>query len=204
MKFQLPTGSRNVILLVFIQDSSVSTGAGLAGLTQASSITGGYVKRDGLGVALTVDEDVATEGDYQAPSTAGQVRIGTPANMPAGFYELHFHDDLFSGADWITLGFAGATNMATLALEIQFDQAIIEFVVDNTGFAPTTTEFEVSSITEATASHFIGRVIAFPSDTLFGQATVITDYTLSGGGRGHFTVEALTDAPANNQRGRIY
>ncbi len=68
--------------------------------------------------------------------------------------------------------------------------------VTNAGFSPTTTEFETSDITTAAADHWIGRVLIFGSGTLAQQATVITDYALSSG-RGHFTVTALTSAPAN-------
>lgn len=125
MKFQVIKGETSVILTVFIQDSSATTGAGLGSLDQTSSITGGYVKRDGTGVALAVDENVTTEGTYAAPSTAAQVRIGTPANMTTGVYELHFHNDLFTTADWVTITLDGATNMAPLTLEIQLvDQPI--------------------------------------------------------------------------------
>lgn len=69
--------------------------------------------------------------------------------------------------------------------------------VDNTAFTPTTTELETSSITTAAANHWVGRNIIFTSGTLQGQATVINAYSLSGGGRGHFTYTALTSAPAN-------
>jgi hypothetical protein len=151
MKFAIKKGSTSVILPVFIQDSSSTVGAGLSGLIETSSITGGYVKRNGLGVALTVDEDVTTEGTYQAPTTAAQVRIGTPANMPAGFYELHFHNDLFTTADWLTIGLEGATNMATLPLEIQLTDLDMNVamrgtdgantvVPDTAGTAPTAVE----------------------------------------------------------------
>ena len=119
MKFQLVKGETSVILTVFIQDSSSTVGAGLGSLDQTSSITGGYLKRDGTGVALAVDENVTTEGTYEAPTTAAQVRIGTPANMTTGTYELHFHNDLFTTADWVTITLAGATNMAPLLIEIQ-------------------------------------------------------------------------------------
>jgi hypothetical protein len=68
--------------------------------------------------------------------------------------------------------------------------------VDTAGFTSTTTEFETSSITTAAADHWIGRVVLFNNGTLAQQATVITDYVLSSG-RGHFTVTALTSAPAN-------
>ena len=74
---------------------------------------------------------------------------------------------------------------------------IIPGTVDTTGFAPTTTEFECDDITAAAADFYNGRIIIFTSGALTGQATSITDYSLSGG-RGHFTVPALTSAPAND------
>ena len=118
-KYQFVKGETSVILPVFIQDSSSSTGAGLGSLVQGSSIVGGYMKRNGTGVALAVDEDVTTEGTYQAPTSAAQVRIGTPANMRAGCYELHFHNDLFTSADYVMISLGGATNMADIMMEIQ-------------------------------------------------------------------------------------
>jgi len=119
MKLQLPKAETSVILIVKIQDSSATDGSGLGSLDQTSSITGGYVKRNGTGVALAVDENVTTEGTYQAPSTVAHVRIGTPANMPTGYYELHFHNDLFTTADYVVIGLGGASNMAPLDIEVQ-------------------------------------------------------------------------------------
>lgn len=75
--------------------------------------------------------------------------------------------------------------------------AMVEGTVDTTGFAPTTVEFEADDITEATADHFIGRIVIFTLNALNQQATDITDYALATG-RGHFTVTAMTEAPANN------
>jgi len=119
MKFQFKKAEQSVILIIFIQDSSATTGVGLGSLDENSSIVGGYVKRNGTGVALAVDENVSTEGTYAAPTTAGKVRIGTPANMPTGFYELHFHNDLFTTVDYVTIGLGGASDMAPLNIEIQ-------------------------------------------------------------------------------------
>jgi hypothetical protein len=138
MKFQLQKGATSNILTVFIMDDTATDGSGLAGLDQTSSITGGYVRMGAVGVALAVDENVTTEGTYEAPSTAGQVRIGTPANMVAGTYELHFHNDLFAtGAESVTITLDGATNMAPLVLEVQLmtteadrDSAIADQVWD--------------------------------------------------------------------------
>jgi hypothetical protein len=70
--------------------------------------------------------------------------------------------------------------------------------VDTTGFSPTSTEFETSSITEATASHYVGKRVYFTSGALQYQGARITAYSLSSG-RGHFTTELLTDSPANAQ-----
>lgn len=120
MKAQLVKGSTSVILTVFIQDSSSTTGAGLGSLDQTSSIVGGYVRMGGTGVALAVDQNVTTEGAYEAPATAAQVRIGTPANMRTGTYELHFHNDLFAtGAEILTVTLGGATDMADIVIEVQ-------------------------------------------------------------------------------------
>ena len=67
--------------------------------------------------------------------------------------------------------------------------------VDNTAFTPTTTAFE-TNLTEATADHFNDRVCLFVTGNLAGQQKAVTDYVLSSG-RGKFTVNALTEAPAN-------
>ena len=67
--------------------------------------------------------------------------------------------------------------------------------VDNTSFTPTTTAFE-TNISEATADHFNDRICLFVTGNLAGQQKAVTDYALSGG-RGKFTVNALTEAPAN-------
>jgi len=67
--------------------------------------------------------------------------------------------------------------------------------VDNTAFTPTTTAFE-TNISEATADHFNDRVCLFVTGNLAGQQKAVTDYVLSSG-RGKFTVNALTEAPAN-------
>lgn len=120
MKYQYVKGSTSVIIPVFIQDSSSTTGAGLAGLDESSSIVGGYVRPGEVGLALAVDQNVTTEGTYEAPSTDNQIRIGTPANMRAGTYELHLHNDLVAaGADSVFITLGGATDMADLVIEIQ-------------------------------------------------------------------------------------
>lgn len=73
---------------------------------------------------------------------------------------------------------------------------MLEGAVDDAGFTPTITEFESDTITEATADHFIGRIILWTSGNLIRQQARILDYALATG-RGHFTVTAMTEIPAD-------
>jgi hypothetical protein len=73
--------------------------------------------------------------------------------------------------------------------------------VDDTAFAPTTTEFETSDITVAGTDFFKTRTLIVVDGTLDQQARIITGYSVIGG-RGHFTVKALT-APLVNGVGFI-
>jgi hypothetical protein len=75
--------------------------------------------------------------------------------------------------------------------------SIIRGTVDNTAHTPTSTEFEADDITEATADHYVGRLVCWTSGVLLGQVARITAYSLATG-RGHFTVTTMTDAPGNN------
>lgn len=117
-EFTFVKGETNLILPVFIRDSSVTTGAGLGGLGSGSSITGGYFKKDGLGIAQTVDEAPSTTGTYDPPTTAAKVRIAVPANSVAGTYELHFHDDVFATEDYVFIQLSGATNMRPITITV--------------------------------------------------------------------------------------
>jgi len=87
-------------------------------------------------------------------------------------------------------------NTSVIAAWLAAVGTITTGTVDNTSFTATTTVLETSSITTAAADHWVGRVILFTSGTLALQATRVTAYSLSGG-RGHFTYNAVTSAPAN-------
>ncbi len=79
---------------------------------------------------------------------------------------------------------------------------MIQFTVDDATFTPTATQFEADDITEATAEHFRDASIIWTSGALKGQRTEITAYALVGG-KGFFTVAAMTEAPANDDTGII-
>ncbi len=86
-------------------------------------------------------------------------------------------------------------NLSAIRIALSAAQ-ILPGSVDNTEFAPTTTEFESGDFEETASGFYNGRVIIFTTGDLAGQATIIEDYSEEDG-RGHFTVTELTGAPGN-------
>lgn len=139
--------------------------------------------------AATEIRDAVTGGAYALDTDAnGRIRIvdGTSAG------EL----DTTSGKVDIGAINGDANAAARLALSaVQIIPGTVDTVVNT--HTPTTTEFQADDITEATTSHYVGRIVIFTSGVLLGQATTISAYTQVGG-IGQFTVGVMTDAPANN------
>lgn len=80
---------------------------------------------------------------------------------------------------------------------------IVTGTVNAGNTTPTTTLFAADDIVEATADHFIGRIVIFydSGDALFRQATDIVDYEWDvGNSEAKFTVTALTEAPSDNDK----
>jgi hypothetical protein len=127
-----------------------------------------------------------------AESGAVPIRIDYTV-VPANEYDSEILGTDRREVDVVQLG-GDATAGSNLA---QSMRSAIRGTSDNTAFTATSTVFESDDITEATTSHFVGCVIAFTSGALLGQKTVCTGYTLSGG-RGRFTVVALTEAVPDN------
>lgn len=94
MRFPRKRGSTSVMISIFIPDNSVTTGAGVTGLTNASANLTIEYRRE-LDAAVTSYsganiEAQTTIGTYQAPSSSSKIRFKeTPIS---GTYELQFHD----------------------------------------------------------------------------------------------------------------
>jgi hypothetical protein len=122
------------------------------------------------------------------PDTAGHPKVTVKSGTGTG--ELSITSGIASvNASQIGGNTTAATNLSASA------RGVVTGTVDTAGFTATTTEFE-TSITEATADHYNGRLIIFYTGALAGQQTLISDYSLESS-KGHFTVVALTEAPAN-------
>lgn len=117
MKLQFKAGTTSKRIEVFIQDSSSTTGAGLTGLTNASSGLTWYFGRedDGNAGGTAVSIVSATRGTF----TSGGFVEKDATNMP-GVYELGIPNAaLAAGSTWVTMLLKGATNMAPLPVEIE-------------------------------------------------------------------------------------
>lgn len=117
MKLQVLKGSENVRLMVFVSDSSSTTGGGLTGLTSGSAgLKWHYWRGDSGNTGGTgVTPAAGTRGTW---TSGGIVEIdGT--NLP-GWYELGVPNGaLAAGSNSVAMHLMGATNMAPLPLEIQ-------------------------------------------------------------------------------------
>lgn len=119
-KLAIMPGSTSQILYLFIQDSSVTTGAGLTGLAyNTGSLTAYYVRPGGSATSITLATQTAT-GAY---SSGGFVAVdGT--NMP-GVYRFDPPDAaLASGVRSVLIMLKGAANMAPCLLEIDLNAQV--------------------------------------------------------------------------------
>lgn len=116
MKRQIQVSKTSNVLLIFIADSSSSSGAGLTGLLfNAAGLTGYYKRTNGTAsVAITL-ATITTLGTF----ASGGLKEVDATNLP-GLYEFHPPDACFaSGAQSVVIGLKGATNMVPTYLEIE-------------------------------------------------------------------------------------
>jgi hypothetical protein len=117
MKLIVKKGKTSKRVVIFVQDSSSTTGAGLTGLTNASAGLVCYYWREDQG-NVGATQLLLAAGTRGTWSSGGFVEKDA-INMP-GWYELGLADAILAtGASWAGVHLKGATNMAPLPLEIQ-------------------------------------------------------------------------------------
>jgi hypothetical protein len=117
MKIIRKAGDTSNILQIFIQDSSSTVGAGLTGLTNATSGLTAYYHKDTDTTATAMSLVTMTVGTF---TSLGFKEIDS-TNMP-GWYQLCPPDAALSTSGTpksVGIHLKGATNMAPLAIEIQ-------------------------------------------------------------------------------------
>lgn len=154
---------------------------GTGGGTHASSIEGfGQVIIN----ANCAGGTIAIRGNFTVTDNAGGVvtlsddaRVETTHRMAADVEAI-----------------AGQTDSA-VNLDASAEQILLG-MVDDSAFAPTTTEFESDDLVNINPDQFNGRSVIFRTGNLAGLATDITDYAQVSS-NGHFTVTAMNQAPAD-------
>jgi hypothetical protein len=129
-KVYVDRGATSRIYHVFIQDSSVTTGAGLAGLAFGSAgFTAAYIRPGEAAATVLNLETIAALGTWVAPTSAAHLRFLEidAVNMP-GWYEVQVPDALLDTTGTrksIGIILKGATNQAPCNLEIQLIGAAV-------------------------------------------------------------------------------
>ena len=137
-KISIKAGTTSKLLDLFIQDTSVTTGAGLTGLVfNAGSLTG-YYYREGAASAVSITLATMTLGTW---ATGGFVVVDD-TNMP-GCYQLGIPDAaIAAGAKSVLVMLKGAANMAPLILEVELtavdNQSAAAFMTGVNSLAPPT------------------------------------------------------------------
>ncbi|MCP4569984.1 MAG: hypothetical protein GY841_20580, partial [FCB group bacterium] len=200
---QVTEGKTSYITHIFIQDSSSSTGAGLASLDNTKVSIYWIQPGDTGETAAVAVNTIGTLGTFAGDAGDFAFAPVDNTNMP-GVYELHIcNNALAAGADQVTISVkdAGSNNIAPLALQIRltsadFDngslateakQDVIDTVVDDLKAAlvilDTTIESDNRNKTNLQMAagvddddQYIGNIAIFQDGGDDWYARVITDY----------------------------
>jgi hypothetical protein len=172
VKLILPSGSTSVLVEVFIQDSSVTTGAGLTGLVFNTSSLTAYYYRKGAASATAITLATMTLGTW---ATGGFVAVdGT--NMP-GVYQLGIPNAaLAAGATGVIIELKGATNMVPVVIEIQLDAQVATVTGNVTGSVGSVTG-AVGSVTGNVGGNVVGSVASVSGNVGGSVASVSGNVT---------------------------
>lgn len=134
-KLALKKGATDVSVYVFAQDSSVTTGAGLTGLTfETASLDCYYVRPFGSASAITLTTQTVTG----AHSDGGFVEVDA-TNMP-GVYRLDLPDAVCAaGVPSAVVMLKGAVSMSPVVLEIQLTDFDLNSTLNAVGTAASVT-----------------------------------------------------------------
>jgi hypothetical protein len=113
---KIKRGSTSVRRLIFIADTSSTTGAGLANLVFNSSNLVAYYYAGDLSNEVQITLVTATLGTF---ASGGFVAVDN-TNMP-GWYEIGIPDAAMDGGNEVAIQLRGATNMAPVNVYIELD-----------------------------------------------------------------------------------
>jgi len=165
MKLAIERGATSVILHVFIQNSSVTTGAGLTGLAfDTAGLTCAKIRGNET-LSNPTFQDITTLGTYEAPTLNTNIRFKqVHATNAPGWYEVHLHNDWLDVTNTrrsLAIMLWGAANMAPVNVEVEL-----------TGFSlhDTSPDVNVTQIEGADPSDTIRDAVVDDATRIDGSA----------------------------------
>src|SRR6478609_5567071 len=115
-KLSLASGTTSKSVLIFVQDSTATTGVGLPGLVFNTSSLVAYYCQPGVTGATAIT--LATLASTTAAFSSGGFKEIDATNMK-GVYRLDIPNAALTGATSVVIMLSGAANMTPVLLEIE-------------------------------------------------------------------------------------
>ncbi len=187
MKLLRTVGATSQIFQIFIADSSSTTGAGLTGLTNASSSLTAYYHRDTDTTATAISLVTMTVGTF---TSSGFKEIDA-TNMPGWYQFCPPNAALAAGAKSVAFHLKGATNMAPLPIEVDLDPQVDVTFWNGTAVSSPAT----AGIPDVNVKNINNAAAATPGSAggilIAGSNAATTFATLTS--TGAFTVNGVSD-----------
>lgn len=181
MKLQRNVGQTSQILLLFVQDVSVTTGAGLANVI-GSSVSYTWFHNNQISVTTGTASTAGTTGTY---STSAWTMISSSNAL--GWYQFGAPDGVFATGDCVGIHFYGAPNMVPLPVEIEITRD------NNQQFVSSKVFLALTSTSPANITQAVGQPIVTSGAGILNVSTQAIDK----GGYGVTTVAATITTNAN-------
>ncbi|MFN9110157.1 MAG: hypothetical protein ACK5XN_08830, partial [Bacteroidota bacterium] len=167
---KLKRGSTSVRRLIFVGDSSSTTGAGLANLLHNTSGLVAYYFAGDLSNEVQITLATATLGSY---TSGGFVAVDN-TNMP-GWYEIGIPDAALDGGNEVAIQLRGAANMVPVNVYIELDT--VDYQTDAFGALKPTTAGRTLDVSAGGEAGIDLANVGSPSTTLNLSGTTIKTAT---------------------------
>lgn len=164
---KIKRGSTSVRRLIFIADSSSTTGAGLANLVYNTSSLVAYYFAGDLSNEVSITLATATLGTW----TSGGFIAVDNTNMP-GWYEIGIPNEALDGGNECAIQFRGAANMVPVNIYIELDT--VDYQTDAMGALKPTVAGRTLDVTSTGEAGIDWANIGSPTTSVALSGTTIS------------------------------
>lgn len=167
-KLSIIAGTTSKLLRIFVQNSTVTTGAGLTALAFNTAGLTGYYIREGANATTQITLATQTLGTW---ATGGFIVVdGT--NMP-GMYEISIPNAaIAAGAKSVVIYYQGAANMAPVVLEVELTAVDNQSTAFGLSIAKTT---NITGFNDIAASAVVSSGAITTSGGAVSTVTTVTN-----------------------------